>query len=340
MKNYEVLFTAKSKVELVECAVPTPGPGEFLAQTTVSQISIGTELTYLEGNVEEGTLWAKDIIFPRRPGYNSIAKIIAVGEGVSPDLIGKRIHSGMKHIKYFTMNVESDAAKFRFVPDTVEDRTAVFSTMGNVAMASVRMAQVRPGDMVVIYGAGIIGQMLARLTLICGAAKVLICDMSDLRLSKLPKLPGIIAVNSGKCNIQEVIKENNNGRLADIVFEATSVGALAQQEIECLAAFGKFVVTSSPKGRSTVDFDYCNRRCITMMGVHNPLFHRAGGNAANRWNSAADNIFLLELMRQGRLTTAEMITHEVSYKEAVSMYEMLMADRTQALGVNLLWDEE
>ena len=35
----------------------------------------------------------------------------------------------------------------------------------------------------------------------------------------------------------------------------------------------------------------------------------------------------------------EMITHEVSFKDAVSMYEMLMADRTQALGVNLLWED-
>ena len=45
-------------------------------------------------------------------------------------------------------------------------------------------------------------------------------------------------------------------------------------------------------------------------------------------------------MRQKRLTTAEMITHEVSFKEAVAMYDMLMKDRTQALGVNLIWEDE
>lgn len=338
MKNYEVVFTALKKVELLECAVPQPGPGEFLAQTTVSQISIGTELTYLEGNVEAESLWVKEITFPRRPGYNNVAKIIAVGEGVDPSMIGKRIHSGGKHAKYFTMKAD-DTARYRFVPDGVEDKTAVFSAMGNITMASIRMAQVRPGDVVVVFGAGIIGQMLTRLAFICGAAKVFVCDMSDLRLSKLPKLPGITAVNSGKQNIADVVKENNDGRLADIVFEATSVGKLAQTELECLAPFGKLIITSNPKGRSTVDFDFCNRRCITICGVHNPMFHRSGGTPANRWTSAADNVLMLELMRQQRLTTAEMITHEVSYKEAVSMYEMLMADRTQALGVNLIWEE-
>lgn len=338
MENYQIVFTARSKVELQPCDMPKPGPGEFLAQTTVSQISIGTELTYLEGNVEPGMNWEKDVVFPRLPGYNNVAKIIAVGEGVSPELIGKHFHSGKTHVKYFTMKAE-DTEAYRFVPEGVEDKEAVFSTMGTITMASVRMAQMRPGDVCVVYGAGIIGQMVARLAYICGAGKVIVCDMSDLRLEKLPKLPGMIAVNSGKCDIKEVIMANNNGRLADIVFETTSVGALAQQEIECLERFGKLVVTSSPKGRSTIDLEYCNRRCITVMGVHNVVYHRAGGTNANRWTAGEDNKLMLELMRQKRLTTAEMITHEVSFKDAVSMYDMLMADRTQALGVNLLWEE-
>ena len=338
MENYEVLFVAKSKVELVPCEMPQPGPGEFLAQTTVTQISIGTELTYLEGNVEEGTPWSKDIIFPRQPGYNCVAKIIVVGEGVSADLIGKHFQTSMKHRKYFVLNA-GETDKYRFVPEGVDDKTAVFSNMGTITMASVRMAQLRPGDVCVVFGAGIIGQMVARLAYICGAAKVIVCDVSDLRLSKLPKQPGMIGVNSAKCDIKDVIRQNNNGRLADVVFETTSVGALAQQEIECLEPFGKLVVTSSPKGRSTIDLDYCNRRCITVMGVHNVVYHRAGGTNANRWTSARDNELMLELMHQKRLTTAEMVTHEVSYRDAVAVYEMLMADRTQALGVNLLWED-
>ena len=338
MKNYEVVFTAKSKVELLDCDITQPGPGEFLAQSVVTQISIGTELTYLEGNVEAGTLWEKDITFPRRPGYNNVAKIIAVGEGVSPDLLGKKIHSGQKHIKYFKLR-EADKNLYRLRPDSVEEREAVFSSMASITMASIRMSQMRPGDVCVVYGAGVIGQMVARLAHICGASKVFVCDMSEMRLSKLPQLPGFIAVNSGKCEIKEVVKENNNGRLADIVFETTSVGALAQQEIECLEPFGKLVVTSSPKARSIIDLDYCNRKCITVLGVHNVIYHRSGGTNANRWDAPEDKAFMLELIRQKRLTTAEMITHETSYKNAVSMYEMLMADRTQALGVNLLWEE-
>jgi len=339
MKNYQVVFTERSQVALQECPMPQPQAGEFLAQTTVSQISIGTELTYLQGNVESGSSWEKDIIFPRLPGYNNVARIVAVGAGVDPSLIGKRIQSGQKHVKYFTMK-ESDFEQYRLIPDGVTDEEAVFATMGCIVMASIRMAQVRPGDVCVIYGAGIIGQMAARLAYTAGAGKVFVTDVSDLRLEKLPKHAGIIPVNSKKENLQDVIRAGNGGRLADIVFETTSVGALAREQIGCLERFGKLVITSSPKGSSTIDLDYCNRRCITIVGVHNVTYHTKVETHANRWTRHRDAELVLELLRQKRISTAEMITHKENYRNAVSMYEMLMNDRTQALGVNLIWEDE
>ena len=125
MQNHQIVFTAKGKVELQSCDMPQPAEGEFLVQTTVSQISIGTELTYLQGNVEPGMNWEKDVVFPRRPGYNNVGKIIAVGQGVSPELIGRKIQSGQKHVKYFTMK-EADTEQYRLIPEGVKDEEAVF----------------------------------------------------------------------------------------------------------------------------------------------------------------------------------------------------------------------
>ena len=336
MENKQIVFTAKSQVAIEKCEMPQPAAGEFLVKTTLSQISIGTELTYLEGNVEAGTLWEKDVIFPRIPGYNNVGRIIAVGEGVDPGLVGRHIQSGMKHQAYYTMAVASDG--YCLIPEGVEDREAVFATMGCITLASVRMAAIRPGDVCLVSGAGVIGQMVARLALIAGAGKVFVSDMSQLRLSKLPKQPGIIPVNPAEEDLQEVIKTQNGGRLADIVFESTSVPSLAQSQIECLERFGKLIITSSPKGRSTIDLDYCNRRCITIVGVHNFTYHTPVETHANRWTRHRDAELILELLRQKRLSVAEMITHEAKAEDAVAMYEMLMKDRTQALAVNLIWE--
>ena len=339
MQNHQIVFTDRSKVEVQACDMPVPGPGEFLVHTTLTQISIGTELTYLQGNVEPGSSWEKDITFPRLPGYNNVGKIVAVGEGVSEELIGRRVHTAQKHVGYYTMK-ESATDDYVFIPDGVSDEEAVFATMGCIVLASVRMAQIRPGDICVVYGAGVIGQMAARLAYAAGAGKVFVSDISDLRLEKLPKLPGIIPVNTTREKLRSVIRANCDGRLADIVFETTSIGALAEEQVRCLGLFGKLVITSSPKGRSTLDFDFCNRRCITVVGVHNVTYHTKVETNSDRWTRHRDIELVIELLRQKRITTAEMITTTESSLKAVDLYEKLMADRTQELAVNLTWEEE
>ena len=81
------------------------------------------------------------------------------------------------------------------------------------------------------------------------------------------------------------------------------------------------------------------RRCITILGVHNFTYHTPVETHANRWTRHRDAELFLELLSQGRITVAEMITHVESFQNAVAMYGMLMEDRTKALGVNLIWEE-
>ena len=104
-KNYTVTFTGIRTVELRESELPTAGPDEILVKLEVSQISTGTELTYLEGNIEKGSTWEKDIVFPRIPGYSAVGRIVAVGANVSADLVGKRVCGALKHQLYQTVNI-------------------------------------------------------------------------------------------------------------------------------------------------------------------------------------------------------------------------------------------
>jgi len=338
MDNYQVVFPTQNQVELQPCPEVSPAAGEILLKTIISQISIGTELTYLQGNVEPGMLWENFLNYPKCPGYSNVSRVVAVGEGVSSELIGKLVFSSLTHRMYSVVK-EGDFEKYRYIPEGVTPKEAVFSTIGRIAMASIRMAQIRPGDLCVVFGAGIVGQMVARLAMVAGAAKVIVSDISDLRLSKLPQQAGFIPVNTTNRSIAEVIRQENGGRLADIVFETTSVPSLVQSQIECLEKFGKLVVTSSPKGRSLVDLDYCNHRCITIMGVHNVTYHSLAKNPGNIWSQLEDSALIMELLRQKRISTEEMTTHEFNYRDAAAAYEMLVKDRTQALGVNLVWED-
>ncbi len=339
-KNYKVIFPEQSKVELVEWEMPTVGPKDLLVKTVVSQISTGTELTMLEANVEPGSPWFSNIVFPNyNVGYSNVGQVVAVGGEVSQELIGRYVVSGSRHQMYSVIDSESYFGKM-WVPEGVSLEDAVFSTIGSITNGSIRCAKPRPGDLCVVYGAGIIGQMVARFAQLAGAGKVIVSDVSDLRLSKLPQDPCFIPVNSLKENVPEFVKKvSEDGEGADIVFETTSVPSLVQQELQCLRKMGKLIITSSPKGKSLVDLDYCSRMGITIIGAHNFRVHPPVEIPENRWTRRKDSDHFLEMLRQKRISVSEMHTHRFHYTDAVAAYEMLMKDRSQALSVLLTWED-
>jgi len=337
-KNYKIVFTAQKKVELQECEMPVLSDDEILLKTEISQISTGTELTLLEGNVEPDSPWINDLYYPQEPGYSNVGRIVAVGKDVSSDLVGKRMLTLETHKKYYTIK----AAEYQnmYVPENVKSEEAVFGVISQITLGSIRISGLRPGDACVVYGAGLIGQMVARFARCAGSPKVFVCDVSDFRLSKLPDDPCFHKINTSKENAAEVVKANTvNNEGAAVVFETTSCQHLIQEEISCLAKRGKLIVTSSPKGKSVVDLEYCNRMGISIIGAHNSAVHTSSEVPGDPWTRRRDSDYFLEMLDKKMVTVSEMITHRANYKEAIDMYELLMSDRTKALAVNLYWED-
>ena len=335
-KNYRVVFTEKSKIELQECEMPTPKENELLLKAIVTQISTGTELTRLEQNISEDSSW-KDLgsymQFPIYPGYSFVGEVVAVGENCDKSLIGRRVVSSNGHRKYAAVNAES----VHFLPENVDPDDAAFKTLAVVALASIRAAKIKPGETAVVFGAGIVGQLVARLAQIAGAVNVVVVDVSDNRLKFVPKNKCFYAVNSTKENVEEFVKNINNGNLADIVFETTAYPPLIEAELKCLTKRGRLVITSSPKGPSKVDFQYCSSAGITIISAHNYAFHAPTATPENPWTIARDGEYVIELLEKELLSLKDMVTHKESYKNAVETYDFLMKDRTQALAVHFDW---
>ena len=340
-KNYRVVFPEKSKVVLEECEMPVVGDGDILVKTEVSQISTGTELTMLEANVEPDSPWQANISYPKtKVGYSAVGKVVAAGKDVSPDVIGKRVTMLQPHQKYNV--VKADAYEgIAWVPDGVEPDEAVFGTIAQITNGSIRGAQLRPGDACVVYGAGLIGQMVARFAKVAGSTKIFVADISDLRLSMLPDDPCFVKLNSKEINVPEYIqKVMGKDKGVPVVFETTSVPSLVAEELKCLCKYGKLIITSSPKGKSLVDFDFVNRKGITIIGAHNFAMHPNVETFMNRWTRRRDTDFFLELMEKKQMTVKEMNTHRYHYTDAPKAYEMLMKDRTQALSVLIDWEDQ
>lgn len=353
--NKQVVFKAKKQVELTDTNIPEPLDGEVLIKTEVSQISTGTELTMLEANVSADSDWNEDIAYPFFPGYSNVGTVIKAGKKVNPSIVGKRVFSAGKHAAYVCQPAETidgagsfSCSKEDFlknptcnvsaIPDSVDSDEAVFGSLGCIAMASIRLAEIRPGDCVVVFGLGLVGQMLVRLAKVAGASTIIAADVSDNRLGMVPNEKCFIRVNSRTESVAEAIKAHNNDRLARIVFEATSVPGLIAEQVKCLDVLGKLIISSSPKGTSVIDFDYCSRKGLAIIGAHNITTHTHVETARDPWTRNMDIQYFFELLDKNLISVKELITHREPYKNAPELYNMLMEDRTLAMAVHLYWN--
>lgn len=335
--NPTVVFTSIGNIELMDKPIPKMKSDNVLIETLVSQISIGTEMAILlKENVPTGSSWDIYGTYPFNAGYTNIGKVVDVGDEIDKSWIGKTVCNYGLHSRY---NV-TDLAHIYKIPEGIDHDQALFFTMSEVAMNGIRRAKVSWGDKIVIYGAGIIGQLVARYCSLAGADCVIVVDVSNYRLSKLENIKNIITVNSQEQDVVPIVQEHTKNRMADIVFEVTGFAALIPEEIKALKRLGKFIILSSPKGKTLFDFhDLCNGPSIKIIGAHN-FSHPLVEEEENQWTKARDAEFFFDLITKKSLDLSNLVTHRVPYFRAVEMYKMLINNRKEILGIHLYWTDE
>jgi threonine dehydrogenase-like Zn-dependent dehydrogenase len=96
--------------------------------------------------------------------------------------------------------------------------------------------KVQPGDTVVILGAGPIGLLFTCMLKACGAAKVIVSEVSEYRRNVARECGATRVVNPKEENLEEIVrKETGSG--ADVVVEA--VGPLINETFKLVRAGGK-----------------------------------------------------------------------------------------------------
>lgn len=333
-ENPTVVFVEPKHVVIENRSMPVPNDGTMLVQTTRTLISTGTELTILNGEFPRDSAWANYGKFPFVAGYDNIGVVLDVGKSVDKNWIGRKVASYAPHSAYVLLSPES----VRPVTDIIPDEEAAFFTLAEVVMNGVRRGELTWGESAVVYGLGLLGQLAVRFCHIAGARPAIGIDVSDNRLGMLPKVPGIKGINSISESPVEKVKEYTNERMADVVFEVTGNPDIIPKEFEVLKRQGRIVILSSPRN-VTKNFDFhdlCNSPSFTIIGAHNGS-HPRFETPYNQWTQKRHGELFFRLIANGDINIKPLISHRAAYSDAPKLYEMLMKDRTQAMGVILEW---
>jgi (R,R)-butanediol dehydrogenase / meso-butanediol dehydrogenase / diacetyl reductase len=203
-----------------EVAEPKPGPGE--AKIRVKYCGIcGSDLhEYLHG------------LFPQSPfGHEACGEIIETGREVKGFQAGDEVitvHKGA-YAEYLICPQDRMLRK----PSTMSwERAAVIEPLAGAAYA-IEKGGIRPGDIVLIAGAGPVGLMLLLGLKAIGVEKIYMTEISETRRKKAEELGASMVLNPLADKIPAKIKELSTGKGVDVAIEAVGIEASLK---DCLAS--------------------------------------------------------------------------------------------------------
>ena len=107
------------------------------------------------------------------------------------------------------------------LPDEVSFDQGTFIEPLGCVIRGQRFTDVKKGHTVLVIGSGISGLLHIQLAKAKGAAKVIATDIDEYRLDAAKRF-GVDVVINANDNVPAIVKEANNGRLADVVIVCTA----------------------------------------------------------------------------------------------------------------------
>ena len=334
MRYRRIVFKEPKKVEIEEAELPELAPNQILIRTRMTLISTGTELTMLSGEYPKGSHWNNITKYPVYPGYSNCGVVEKIGENVQKFKVGDRVSSTAPHAEYAVIG-EDRAVK---IPDGVSDEEATFGTLSATVMNSVRLANIKLGESVIVVGVGILGQLACQFSRLCGGFPVIAVDLSRRRLEIAERLGVTATIQPKEEDVEQRIMELTKGKGGDVVFEVTGNPKIIPWELSLVKRQGRLILLSSPRGVTELDFhDLVNWPSRTIIGTHTSS-HPSHETPYNPWTRERNTQLFFEFLSVGLVNVRDLITDRYKWTEAKQAYQRLLdpfGERLQALGVIL-----
>jgi len=342
MESKAVFITGVRRVAVESTEVEPVRSCQVLTHTLFSGISHGTEMAFYRGSAphlasrydRELQLFASEggptFSYPFRYGYCNVGRVVECGRHVRALKPGDIVFSGSPHQTVLT----SDQDRWVRLPEGLDPRLGVFLANLRTTLNGVLDAGIHLGETVVVFGQGVLGQLLSQLARLSGAGKVIAVDMVGERLGMSLQLGADIAIDARQGDVARRVRELTGNRGADVVFEVTGAYSGLQEAIRTVAPRGTVVAMSFYQGAGTLTLgaefhhNWVDIKCSQAGSVNPALSHR--------WNSQR----LLEVASNllPKLELGPLITHAFRFEEASRAYELIDKHPEDCIQVVLRYD--
>lgn len=183
-----IVFTSLGEVSLTHHSLPECGPSDIVTETLYSTISPGTELRMLAG------LYGAAGQFPYVPGYNSIGRVLQVGENAKGYRVGDLVSSINPRPNPDIKSLYGAHASHQVLATDIDQRPVLlpngatpldycFTEIASISYRGITAARPQPGETALVIGQGMIGAFSAA-WLVAAGCRVGVIDLEQSRLDR------------------------------------------------------------------------------------------------------------------------------------------------------------
>ncbi|UCE06024.1 MAG: bi-domain-containing oxidoreductase [bacterium] len=348
-------------LEVVEVPTPAVKAGHLLIQTLCSLISSGTErmlVSFAKSSLiskarqqpdkvkqvidkikTDGLLPTIHSVYARLDeplplGYCNCGTVIEVGNSVEEFSVGDRVVSNGPHAEIVCVP-KNLCAK---VPESVTDEQSVFTVLASIGLQGIRLIRPTFGEIIVIYGLGLIGLICVQLLKGCGC-KVIGIDIDNNKLELARKYGAkVIDVTAGAEPIETAIAYSHNRGVDGVLITASAKNdKIVHQAAQMCRKRGRIVLVG------VVDLklnraDFYDKEikfqvsCSYGPGRYDNSYEEEGHDYPYgfvRWTEQRNFQAILDSFAAGSLNVSDLVSECIPQTDAQKAYQMLIEDSSK-----------
>ena len=212
-----------------------------------------------------------------------------------------------------------DASKVTELPEDMSYEEGAMIEPLAVAVHAVRQMGNVSGMKIAVTGAGPIGNLVAQTAKGMGAEKVMITDISDLRLEKARECGIDVCVNTGKENFGEALVQAFGPDKADVIYDCAGNNISMGQAIQYARKGSVIVLVAVFASMAEVDLAVANDHELdiksTMMYRHE------------------DYLDAIRLVNEGKVHLRPLISKRFAFRDYLKAYQYIDANRETTMKV-------
>ncbi|GLF92968.1 bi-domain-containing oxidoreductase [Streptomyces yaizuensis] len=357
--------------ELALLDVPVPGckPGGVLVRTAYSLISTGTELMKVSeagmsmlgkarSRPDQVAKVVQSVATNGVPatyrkvmgkldsytplGYSLCGVVEEVGAGIDDVKAGDLVAcAGNEHALHAELNWVPKNL-YTPVPDGLAPQHAAFGTVGSIALQGVRQGEPQLGEVALVIGLGLIGQLVVQL-LTASGVRVVGADPDPVRCELAERLGAASCGDPSSAAVEAAVAELTGGHGVDQVYLAAGGGSNQPVELAARLSRDRGRVVDIGKCRLDLPWNAYYEKELDVRfsrsygpGRYDPAYELEGRDypiGYVRWTERRNLACFLDLAARGRVDVEPLVSHTADFADAVDTYRRLKDGDLKAVAV-------